>query len=91
MKDDVFAIGANALANSGGGAVDKAGLIAILATGDGPGHLVRALFEDCSAETLDRMAMAAGLSSAQLRTAYRFAKARHGAANADIENEDSDI
>jgi hypothetical protein len=88
MNDDVFAIGATALANSGGGAIDRAGLIAILSTGDGPGHLVRALFEDCSAETLDRIAMAAGLSSTQIRTAYRFARARHGAANADVEGED---
>jgi hypothetical protein len=88
MKDDVFAIGANALANAGGGLVEQASLIAILATGDGPGHLVRALFEDCSAETLDRMAMAAGLSRDQIRSAYLFAKAHHGAANADIEGED---
>jgi hypothetical protein len=88
MNHDVFAIGANALANVGGAAIDKTGLIEILSTGDGPGHLVRALFEDCSAETLDRMAIAAGLTIAQIRTAYRFAKVRHGAANADIEAED---
>jgi len=88
MSDEVFAIGARALANVGGGPIDKAGLIAILATGEGPGHSVRALSEDCSAEKLDRRAMAAGLSTAQIRAAYRFARVRHGAANADIESED---
>jgi hypothetical protein len=87
MKDDPFQIGANALANSSPTPVGKSELIAILATGDGPGHLMRAVFEDCSLESLDRMAMEADLTAAQIRAAYLVARARHRARNADMEVE----
>jgi hypothetical protein len=86
-KNDPLQIGANALANSSRTPVGKSDLIAILATGDGPGHLVRALFEDCSMESLDRMAMEAGLTAAQIRAAYLFARTRHQARNADMEGD----
>jgi hypothetical protein len=87
ITDDPLQIGANALANSSPTPVGKSELIAILATGDGPGHLVRALFEDCSLESLDRMAMEAGLTAAQIRAAYLVARVRHRARNADMEGD----
>jgi hypothetical protein len=91
IKDDPLQIGVNALANCSRIPVCKSDLIAILATGDGPGHLVRALFEDCSLESLDRMAMEAGLTAAQVRAAYLVARMRHRASNADVEGEAAQI
>ena len=83
-----FAVGLSAMANASRDAVDVADLLAILSSGDGPGHLVRALFGDCTLETLDRMSVAAGLSRASLHAAYATAKARHQAANAEIDGAD---
>lgn len=85
MKRDVFQTGANALANSSRKPVGKDDVLAILKTGDGPGHLVRALFEDCSLGDLDQTAAAAGMSPADLRAAYRKAREKHAARNAEIE------
>ena len=70
----VFQIGLNAMANSSRMPVDADMLVRILSTGDGPGNLVRALFEDCDLESLDRMAAVAGLSPRQLRAAYAIAR-----------------
>ncbi len=89
MTRDAFQAGINALANASRTPVRKEDLTGILATGDGPGHLVRALFEDCSLETLDRMAAAAGLSARRMRTAYSFARKKHGAKNPELEPEDT--
>lgn len=85
---DVFAIAVNALSNASRNPVSEADVRSILTTGDGPGHLVRALFGDCAFETLDRLGMRAGLSRAEIRKAYAFAKRVHAAANADLEAED---
>jgi len=85
MIDDPLQIGLNALSNASQTTIDRSDLIAILKTGDGPGHLVRALFEDCSFESLDRMAIMAALSRPGLRAAYGVASLRHGARNADFE------
>ena len=57
----------------------------MLATGDGPGHLVRALFGDCSFETLDRIGAEHGVSRSTIRTAYAHARATHAAANEEME------
>ncbi len=81
-------IGLNALSNSSRNSVGMSDLLAILATGDGPANLVRALFEDCSLESLERMAMQAGMTTAQLRNSYLAAKARHAAKNAEMEGDE---
>ena len=86
MTFDPLQIGLNALSNSSRRPVSRSELLAILATGEGPGHLVRAVFEDCSYETLESMAMSAGRSRSQILTAYRTARRRHGARNTDIES-----
>ena len=85
MKRDVFQTGANALANCSRTPVEKADVIAILKSGDGPGHLVRALFEDCSLGSLDAMAAAAGMSPRDLRATYTLAHDKHGARNPEVE------
>jgi hypothetical protein len=87
-KRDPLQIGANALANSSRTSVERSDVMAILTTGDGPGHLVRALFEDCSLEALERMASEAGMTTAQLRSAYRIARDRHLARNAEMESDE---
>ena len=84
-NSDSVAIALNALSNSSRGPVSEAEIVSILATGDGPGHLVRALFGDCAFETLDRLGAHAGLSRAEIRAAYAHAKRVHAAANADFE------
>ena len=86
MKRNVFQIGANALANSSGTPIEMEQVITILRTGDGPGHLVRALFEDCSLDSLDEMAAAAGMSPRELRFAYAAAREKHRACNREIED-----
>jgi hypothetical protein len=86
--DPRFQVGVNAIANSSVKPIGVAEIIAILSTGEGPGHLVRALFEDCSVESLDRMALAANVSPQQLRAAYRRARTLHHARNAELEAED---
>lgn len=88
LTSPAFRIAANALANCSTEPVSAAQIAAILRSGDGPGHLVRALFEDCSFETLNRLALALGLSSADLRAAYRRARAKHQAVNPGFEDED---
>lgn len=85
---DAVAIALNALSNVSRSPVTKADIVSILTTGDGPGHLVRALFDDCGFETLDRLGAQAGLSRAEIRTAYAYAKRVHAAANADLDAED---
>jgi hypothetical protein len=88
MEDDPLQIGVSALANSSRTPIDRSEVLAILTTGDGPGHLVRALFEDCTLESIDRMAIGAGLTGAQVRAAYLVARTRHQARNPDMESEE---
>ena len=88
MKYDPYAAAYNAITNCTRDDVTPQQIEALLRTGDGPGHLVRGLFEGCAMETLERLAMHCGLSSAGLRQAMRTARARHGAANADLMAED---
>ena len=90
MSRDGIAIALNALANASREPVSEADLLPILSTGDGPGHLVRALFGDCSFDTLDRLGVALGLSRDRVRQSYARAKARHGAANSDLDAEARD-
>ena len=85
---DAVVIAVNALSNSSRTPVSAEDVMSILRTGDGPGHLVRALFGDCAFETLDRLGAQAGLSQADIRTTYAYAKRVHAAANADLEAED---
>jgi hypothetical protein len=85
MAKDPFQTGLNALANSSRVPVGRSELLAILSTGDGSGNLVRALFGDCSLESLEKMAMQAGITTEQLRSAYRLARARHSARNLAME------
>ena len=88
MPDDPLQIGANALSNASRTSVSRATVLALLATGDGPGPLVRALFEDCAFESLDRMAAAAGMGRKELRAAHAVARDKHGARNPDFEGEE---
>jgi len=85
MKRDVFWIGLNALHNASEESISQNDLVNILKTDDGVPHLVRTLFEDCSLESLDSMGAAAGLTSKQIVSAYRTAKALHKVKNADLE------
>ena len=77
--------GLNALSNSTREAVTENELFEILKTGDGKGHLVRALFEDCSLETLEKIAGNIGLTPKQLLHAYSNAKKRHRASNEELD------
>jgi hypothetical protein len=88
MRRDALQIGANALANSSQTPVHKSDLIAILTTGDGPGHLVSALFEDCNLESLERMAAQVGMTSERLRCVYAIARERHSVRNAEMESDE---
>ena len=90
MSRDRIATALNALANASREPVSEADLLSILSTGDGPGHLVRALFGACSFDTLDRLGAALGLSRDRGRQSYARAKARHGAANSDLDAEARD-
>ena len=85
MTRDVFATVLNALSNASRTPVSKDDVLAILVTGDGPGNLVRALFGDCSLETLDRLGQATGFSRSRIKASYRNAKRLHAAANADMD------
>ena len=88
--ESALAIGLNALANASRTPVDRLAVVEILTRGDGPGHLVRALFGDRSAESLYRMGMAAGLTPARVREAYETAKRRHAARNLDFDGNTAD-
>jgi hypothetical protein len=78
--------GLNALANCSRTPVNERDVTSIITRGDGPGHLVRALFEDCSLETLQKISFEIGLSNEQLTQSYRIAKRVHHAANPDFDN-----
>ncbi len=75
----------NAISNSSRRTITERELIQILQTGEGKGHLVRALFEDCSLETLERIALSTGLTSTQLATAYNNARTAHHASNEELD------
>ena len=90
MKNDPFAIAYNAITNASRLDVTRAEIEAMLKTGDGTPHHVRALFGDCSMETLERLAMQCGLSPAGLRAALRVARSKHAAANADFMEEEGE-
>ncbi len=55
MNYSVVAIGLSAVSNASNVDVTEETIMAVLKTGDGPGGIVRALFGDCSLETLDRL------------------------------------
>ena len=85
MSRGIMAAAMNAVANSSRTPVSESQILAMLATGDGPGHLVRALFGDCSFETLDRLGAEHGVARATIRRAYAHARATHAAVNEDFE------
>lgn len=85
MTKNVFSIGINAAENASLRAVNETQIVTILQTGDGPGNLVRSLFGDCSLDSLDSMAAAARVSRRQLIESYRNARAKHAAANDQID------
>ena len=85
MTRNALAMVMNAVSNASRTPVSDKDIIAVLATGEGPGPLVRALFSDCSLETLDRLGETAGLSRAQIKSAYSHAKQQHAAANAEMD------
>ncbi len=83
---DVMQGALNAVTNASRRPVAVAEIVDMLRTGDGQGHLVRALFGDCGIETLARLGDAAGMSLGKVRASYRQAKERHGARNPDFED-----
>ena len=85
MRRDGIATALNALSNASRTPVSEADLLPILSTGEGPAHLVRALFEDCSFETLDRVAATLGVSRRTLCASYEHVKRLHGAINAEFD------
>ena len=85
MTRDPMTTARNAVENSSRTPVADADILAMLATGEGPGHLVRALFEDCAFETLDRLGAAHGLSRATIESAYAVARRTHAAYNEGLE------
>lgn len=89
MTNDPFATAYNAITNASRLDVTRAGIEAMLATGDGTPHQVRGLFEGCSMETLERLAAQCGRSPSQLRAAMRVARSKHAAANADFMAEEA--
>lgn len=87
MSRKIMAAALNAVSNSSRTPISDTDVIAILATGDGPGHLVRALFGDCSFETLDRLGAGHGIARSTIRSAYSYARRKHAAVNDDLEQE----
>ena len=85
MNHSVVAIGLSAVSNASNVDVTEATMMSVLKTGDGPGSIVRALFGDCSLETLDRLAAEIGMTRRDLDASYATAKALHAAANAEFE------
>ena len=85
MKFDPFAIARNAVANSSNRPVSDVEIGTALATGTGAGHVVRAIFDDCSLETLLTMADEVKLSRKRLVEAYQTAKQTHAAINEAFE------
>lgn len=88
MTRSAVAIGLSAVSNSSNVDVTEETMMAVLRKGDGPGGIVRALFGDCSLETLDRLGAEIGMTRRDLDAAYATAKSRHAAANAEFDEED---
>lgn len=86
MPRDPFATALNAMSNASRQPAGRAEVVDILARGDGPGSLVRALFGDCSFETLERLGIAAGVPRTQILAAYANARRLHAAANAELDD-----
>ena len=85
MTIPAITTGLNALSNCSRKSVTEHEMIQIIQTGDGKGNLVRALFEDCSLETLEKIAFSIGATSIQLAQAYKIAKTIHGASNEELD------
>ena len=85
MIRGMMAAALSAVSNSSRTPVSEDQILAILATGDGPGHLVRALFGDCSFDTLDQLGAEHGIARATIRTAYEHARTTHAAANEGLD------
>ena len=85
MKHNSIAIALNAVSNASRLPIDEAAIAGLLASGDGPGSHVRALFGDCSLETLERLCAGAGIPQPQLLRSYAVARRLHVAANAELD------
>ena len=85
MTRNLVAIGLNAISNASKADVTEETLFSVLRTGNGSAAMVRALFGDCSLETLDGLAAEAGMTRSALEAAYATAKTLHAAANADFD------
>ena len=88
MTQSVVAIGLSAVSNASNVDVTEETMISVLRTGDGPGGIVRALFGDCSLETLERLGAESGMTRQDLNASYATAKARHAAANAEFDEDE---
>ena len=88
MTHKVVAIGLSAVSNASNVDVTEETMMSVLRTGDGPGGIVRALFGDCSLETLERLGAELGMTRRDLDASYATAKVLHAAANAEFEEED---
>lgn len=84
--DNPIQLALNAISNASRVPISEAEAAQVLSTGDGHGSHVRALFGDCSAETLARLAMHVGVEPETLKEAYANAKSRHAASNEDLED-----
>ena len=88
MTQSVVAIGLSAVSNASNVDVTEETMVSILRTGDGPGGVVRALFGDCSLETLESLGAEIGMTRRDLDASYATAKALHAAANAELDDEE---
>lgn len=75
----------NAVTNASTEAVTAEDVLAMLRTGTGVPHQVRALFSDCDFDTLDRICAAHDISRTLLRAAYARARRETAAANCGFE------
>lgn len=85
MTHDRFSTIRNAVSNASTRPVSDVEIGAVLATGAGAGHVVRAVFGDCALDVLLGAAEQAGLSNERLLAAYRTARSIHCAAHNDLD------
>lgn len=85
MTSAFLQVARNAMSNASRTPVTDDTIRDVLTTGDGPGNLVRALFGDCPADILIRLARDYDMTDADLEAAYRRAKTIHKAAHAEFD------
>jgi hypothetical protein len=85
-RSDPHATAWSAVVNASRVPFDRAMIAVLLAGGDGDVAQLRALFGDVALDTLLRLADRHGIAEATLARAYLRARARHGAANPEVED-----